>query len=145
MLWDGQKCGVRSDLIFGPRAGDGVALITADGSVFWDADKAGKTGQEVEALMHSAVLEKRCVGQCGQPPSLCGHCAVWSTTSAVFSSPLHVHHRTYHHSPHTHPMVAMLHAHIIITITLLSIGGQISRGVDGTLAFVVSLQMRASE
>lgn len=54
-----EKCGVRSDLIFGPRAGDGVALITADGSVFWDADKAGKTGQEVEALMHSAVLEKR--------------------------------------------------------------------------------------
>ncbi len=58
-----QKSGVRSDLIFGPRAGDGVALITAEGAVLWDADKAGKTGQEVEALMHSAVLEKRCV--CG--------------------------------------------------------------------------------
>ena len=52
---------MRSDLIFGPRAGDGVALITSDGTVLWDDDKKGKKGTEVEALMHSATLAKRCV------------------------------------------------------------------------------------
>lgn len=51
-------CGVRSDLIFGPRAGDGVATVTADAAYF-DGDRDGKTGVEREALMHSATLDKR--------------------------------------------------------------------------------------
>eukprot|EP00045_Choanoeca_perplexa_P007467 m.68100 g.68100 ORF g.68100 m.68100 type:complete len:410 (+) comp14096_c0_seq2:162-1391(+) len=51
--------GVRDDLIFGPRAGDGVATLTSDGQVFFDEDREGKQGQEVEALMHSATLAKR--------------------------------------------------------------------------------------
>ncbi len=54
-----QKCGVRDDLIFGPRAGDGIALLTADNEVLWDDAKTGKTGRTVEALMHSATLAKR--------------------------------------------------------------------------------------
>ncbi|EGD79625.1 hypothetical protein PTSG_10473 [Salpingoeca rosetta] len=51
--------GIREDLIFGPRAGDGVATLTADGDVFYDEDREGKTGVELEALMHSATLAKR--------------------------------------------------------------------------------------
>jgi len=51
--------GIDERLIFGPRAGDGVATVTEDGQVFFDEDRAGKKGVELEALMHSATLDKR--------------------------------------------------------------------------------------
>eukprot|EP00730_Choanoeca_flexa_P001379 TRINITY_DN10609_c0_g1_i4.p1 TRINITY_DN10609_c0_g1~~TRINITY_DN10609_c0_g1_i4.p1 ORF type:complete len:410 (+),score=65.74 TRINITY_DN10609_c0_g1_i4:165-1394(+) len=54
-----QVVGVREDLIFGPRAGDGVATLADDGKVYFDAEREGKTGPEIEALMHSATLAKR--------------------------------------------------------------------------------------
>jgi hypothetical protein len=54
-----QVVGVRDDLIFGPRSGNGSAVITADGSVLWDDAAQGHDGQVVEALMHSASLARR--------------------------------------------------------------------------------------
>lgn len=76
--------GIDERLIFGPRAGDGVAVVrgcirntkagmsppcpeqhashraysyqvTDNGEVFFDEDREGKAGVELEALMHSAV------------------------------------------------------------------------------------------
>ncbi len=69
-------------MIFGPRAGDGVALITAEGTVLWDADKAGKTGTAVEALMHSATLAKRYASPCFRVHSLAQSlgCVRWCTS-----------------------------------------------------------------
>jgi predicted metal-dependent phosphoesterase TrpH len=51
--------GLRADLIFGPRSGDGFGVVTADGSVFWDAEAAGKEGVHLEGLLHSGALERR--------------------------------------------------------------------------------------
>lgn len=50
--------GIRMDLIFGPRSGDGMAIVTADNAYYGD-DKAGKSGDERAALMHSATLAKQ--------------------------------------------------------------------------------------
>lgn len=53
-----QRFGIRDDLIFGPRSGDGSALLLANGDVVFE-DKQNKSGQRVEALLHSATLERR--------------------------------------------------------------------------------------
>ena len=53
--------GVNKDFIFGPRSGDGVALLGEDGNLDWDyklKDPPYK-GIEIEGLMHSKTLEKR--------------------------------------------------------------------------------------
>ena len=51
--------GIRSDLIFGPRAGDGYGIVTNDNEVFWDDDATDKEGIQVEGLLHSGNLERR--------------------------------------------------------------------------------------
>lgn len=52
-------CGVRDDLIFGPRTGEGRAVLTADGKVLWDDAGKGQAGTSVEALLHSGTLGRR--------------------------------------------------------------------------------------
>ncbi len=47
--------GVDERLIFGPRAGDGVALLASDNQVYFDEARTGQKGVELEALLHSAV------------------------------------------------------------------------------------------
>ena len=56
--------GVNIDLVFGPRSGSGHAVLTATGTVLYDADAknsdgAWKGGVRLEALMHSATLGRR--------------------------------------------------------------------------------------
>eukprot|EP01147_Barroeca_monosierra_P007283 gene7283-7668_t len=50
--------GIIDALIFGPRAGDGIATILDDGQITYD-DPSQHDGIRVEALMHSATLAKR--------------------------------------------------------------------------------------
>eukprot|EP00808_Paulinella_micropora_P020456 g32614.t1 len=51
--------GVRPELVFGPRGGDGWALLATDGKVYYGEDMQGKEGDKVEALLHSATLARR--------------------------------------------------------------------------------------
>eukprot|EP00053_Salpingoeca_punica_P018168 m.177123 g.177123 ORF g.177123 m.177123 type:complete len:424 (-) comp17374_c1_seq1:355-1626(-) len=50
--------GVREDLVFGPRAGTGRAVLTPDNKVVFDPPNK-TAGTPVEALMHSATLARR--------------------------------------------------------------------------------------
>lgn len=49
--------GVTDDLIFGPRGGEGAAVVSGPGTdanrkVWWDAESAGQKGHNTVALLH---------------------------------------------------------------------------------------------